>query len=341
MKKPTRCSEIQGELTMAHSGGKRLAGPIVLACDGAYAMPLATTLRSVTDANPQSWPMKFHVLCDGMSGKLRERVEKSLPEGSAEIVWMPIGLELFEGFSVSAHVSRMTYARLMIPRLFPDCAKVLYLDTDILVLDELAPLWETDLEGAVVGAVSDTIDALLKTDDPRLTRVPRVRSYFNSGILLIDLERWRSEQIPEKALEYLSRNPKTPYWDQDAINVACDGRWKNLEGRWNFQKHRRIRIADLHPEERPAIVHFVTGDKPWNANVPSLNADFYDAFRSRTAFARTPMDKCGDLVRTNWARLKRYARSTYPLRNKRRGRGDGHLLTGNGQKPAFLQNFPH
>lgn len=314
---------------------RRITGPIVLACDGAYAMPLATTLRSLAEANRKSWPLQVYVLCDGMSDELRERVVKSLPIGAVALAWIPVELELFEGFAVTAHVSRMTYARLLLPRLFPNNAgKVLFLDTDILILDDLSALWETDLGGAVAGAVSDTIDSLLKDGDPRLTTVPRVRSYFNAGIMLIDLDRWRSERISEKALEYLAENPDAPYWDQDAINVACDGRWKRLEPRWNFQNHRRTSISGLHPAERPAIVHFVTGDKPWNFNVPNLNAAFYDAFRNRTEFARTPVGRWEDFARASWARLKRFVKACCGSG----GRGHGQHAAGSTRKPVSLQS---
>ena len=305
-------------------------------------MPLATTLRSLAEANRKSWPLQVYVLCDGMSEDLRERVLKSLPVGAVELAWIPVELDLFEGFAVTAHVSRMTYARLLVPRLFQsNSGRVLFLDTDILILDDLSALWEADLEGAVAGAVSDTIDSLLKKGDPRLTRVPRVRSYFNAGIMLIDLDRWRSERISEKALEYLAANPEAPYWDQDAINVACDGRWKSLDPKWNFQNHRRTSISGLHLAERPSIVHFVTGDKPWNFNIPNLNAAFYDAFRSRTEFARRPVDRLEDFVRVSWARLKRFVKVCCGSRGKQRGRGRGQHSAGSTGEAVSLQGTQH
>ena len=61
----------------------------------------------------------------------------------------------------------MTFARFLIPNMFPESvSRVLYLDSDILVIDDLRALWQTDLEGAVLGAVEDHIDRLLKTGEP-------------------------------------------------------------------------------------------------------------------------------------------------------------------------------
>lgn len=278
----------------------------VLACDSAYAMPLATTLRSLVEANKGDWPVECHILFDDFCEAARKEVSDSLPNGAATIRWAPVSMERFREFSTMRGVSTMTFARLLIPHVFPDTVtRVLYLDTDILVLDDIMPLWETNLEGAVVGAVQDGLNWCLKAGDSRFERVPRVRNYFNAGVLLIDLARWREERVSEKALDYLERFPDSPFSDQDAINVALDGRWKQLDSRWNFQDHFARKIEKMRGHERPRIVHFVTRSKPWDASCGSVNASFYDSYRTRTKFARKRGEKCADTVTGSWYRLKR------------------------------------
>jgi lipopolysaccharide biosynthesis glycosyltransferase len=291
---------------------KQISCPIVLACDKAYAMPLATALRSAVESNKSDSPLEFHVLTDSFPKDMQKRVFDSLPAGSASINWVTIDLKPFENFTTLSHISKITYARFLIPELFPDSvSKVLYLDADILVLDDLGPLWETDLEGFVLGAVLDRWDQRIKDNNPGLERVPRVRDYFNAGVLLVDLNRWRKERISEKALQYLVHHPHSLFSDQDALNVACDGLWKRLNSRWNFHDIDEKCISTFNPHERPPIVHFAAREKPWNAVSFSLNASFYDAFRSRTHFARTPWDKLCDMTKVVWIRvksnLKRYA----------------------------------
>lgn len=284
----------------------RATCPLVFACDEGYGMPLATTLRSIVETNADSWPLEFHVLSDGISEGMRTKIINSLPVGSASMHWATVELGLFSKFSTLPHISKITYARLLIPRFLPDTvAKVLYLDADLLVLRSLDPLWEMDLEGAIVGAVSDAFwGPVLKRGGPECKNMPRVRDYFNAGVLLIDLNRWRENRVSEKALEYLAQHPQSPFSDQDALNVACNDLWKALDPRWNYQNHRDYRIADVRPDQRPWIVHFVRTTKPWIASARSYNAPFYDAFRSRTRFARTRVEKLMDLFRSNWAGLK-------------------------------------
>lgn len=303
-------SELKVNDGIVDSGG--MSPPVVLASDVAYAMPLATTLRSIAEANPKWWPLDLHVLSDGFSKDMERKVLESLPKGSATIRWIPVDVGLFQGFGMLPHTSKLTYARLLVSHVLPNAiSRALYLDTDLLVLDDLTPVWKTNLEGFVVGAVLDRWDLRIKRSDPGLEDVPRVRDYFNAGVLLLDLKRWREERISEKAFEYLVQHPQTPFADQDALNVACDGRWIKLNPRWNFHDHRGKRILDMGPEERPGVVHFVGSAKPWNTSIPNVNASLYDAVRDRTCFASTSGQKVWYMVQDGWfclkAVLRRYA----------------------------------
>jgi lipopolysaccharide biosynthesis glycosyltransferase len=283
---------------------------IAIAADGGYAMPLSTTLRSLVEANPKHWPLEVYILCDGFSPELRKKVRASLPcdgpggEDSAILRWIPIEMSRFAGFSPGeeASVSKMSYARLLVSRVIPkEVRRVLYLDADLLILEDLAPLWQTDLGGAPFAAVPDLFlqatyeakglhPATERANHFRYRGLPPVEAYLNAGVLLIDLPRWREEEISEKALDYLTRHPRSPHMDQDALNAASDKRWKKLEGKWNVQDH----YQKITPGSGPGIVHFVTKAKPWLAASRSPNAGLYDSFRKRTGFARTSFDKLSD-----------------------------------------------
>jgi lipopolysaccharide biosynthesis glycosyltransferase len=288
--------------------------PLIFASDESYAMPLATALRSTAESNRRWWPLQVMILTFDFSEHTKKKVVESLPTGAASISWIPVDLKLFDGFSTMQYISKTTYARFLIPSVVPETAsKVLYFDADLLVLSDLGALWETELGQAAVGAVRDRLDDQIKADLPCVATAPRVREYFNAGVLLIDLANWRKEKVTEKALEFLTQHPKTPFSDQDALNVACDGNWKKLDARWNFRVDE-VDIASLSAEQRPSIVHFVTSHKPWNARIPNTNASFYDAFRSRTQFARTPLERQRDIWQGNWSTFKRMLKRSPAIR---------------------------
>lgn len=271
--------------------------PIVMACDENFAMPLATALRSLVDANRRHWPIEVTVLTDGFSDVAKQRVLDSLPRGSARMNWVLIELSEYAQFTPMAYLSHMTYARFQIERHFgPEVRRVLYVDADMLVLEDLGPLAATELNGHPIAAVPDFhIDGALRrgvVPDPG--GLPDLDRYFNAGLLLIDLHEWRRQRIAARALAFLKENPKTPYADQDALNVACRNAWLELPVRWNYQDHLRTRMDSLVGAMRPAVVHFITGAKPWKPQSLSVNASFYAAYRDRTVFRRSMAQRLSD-----------------------------------------------
>jgi lipopolysaccharide biosynthesis glycosyltransferase len=286
-------------------GGTPAVCPLVLACDAAYIMPLATTLRSLAESRTTTLQtLETYVICSGVGNDLREKVAASLPAGAFDLKWVDIDVGRFDRFFTLPHLSKMTFARLLIPEIVPaDVSRVLYLDVDLLILGDLGALLAMPLDGKAMGAVHDRGDAKMKRGDPDFHNLPRVQDYFNCGVLLIDLDRWRAEHVPEKALAFLEANPRTPFGDQDALNVAMDGRWKILDPKWNFQRHAVQSIGKMGAE-RPYIAHFVMAEKPWIARMLNLNAALYDAYRSRTAFGRTPRQRRADYMTVVKTRIK-------------------------------------
>jgi lipopolysaccharide biosynthesis glycosyltransferase len=288
-----------------------MTGPIVLACDEQFAMPLATVLRSMAEASPPGTSLEVHVLSDGFREELKRKVEESIPADTIHIHWREIDLAPFSSFLPPSHISKLTYARLLIPALFPPTVvKALYMDADVLVLDDVQKLWQIYLDDDYpVGAVADGLSDRLRDGDPLLKDLPRVDSYFNAGVLLMNLKTWRSRGISERAFEYLQQNPATPFCDQDALNVACDGLWRQLDERWNFQNHYDTPLSEMANGQRPGIVHFVTKVKPWDASQLSVNASFYNDFRKKTCFARTPQQVMLDAITNAWYRIRRSLRN--------------------------------
>ena len=282
-------------LSGLNSVGSAPAGlvPIVMASDENFAMPLATSLRSLVDANRQHWPLDVTILTDGFSGAGRHRVERSLPEGAANVKWRVIEASAYDGISMASHLSRMTFARLQLADSFaPDVGRAIYLDADTLVLGDLSDLSGFDLGDATLGAVADFhLDGALRRNAVCDPGVPRVDGYFNAGMLVIDLHRWRRLNIGTRALKYLAEHPTTPYSDQDALNVVCQGAWADVGDRWNFQNHHWTRIKRLPSDKTPAIVHFITAQKPWKPSSMSPNARLYDEYRDRTMFRRGALEK--------------------------------------------------
>jgi len=284
-------------------------GPIVLSSDAAYAMPLAVTLRSIVESNIADWPLSFHILYSGIDDELRSRIESSLPRGSARVSWHHVDVSFWSNhsFTEAPHMSPMSFARIQIAdALRNHHGRALFLDSDLLVFGSLRDLWNVDLGRNHIAAVEDSGIATWKArGDPMPENFPSVSGYFNAGVMLIDLDAWREARVAERAMQYLAKQ-STPFGDQDALNAVIDGRWKSLDRRWNLQIYP---MAEPVTKTQAAIVHFVTGTKPWKFRELNHNSALYDEYRSRTEFARTLDEKGGDFLKASWARLKRLART--------------------------------
>jgi len=156
--------------------------------------------------------------------------------------------------------------------------KVIYLDSDLLVLGDLAQLWDKDITDTFLLAVQDMGEPYVSS--PRALNnfkelgIPAYYKYFNAGVMIINLNRWRAEQISRLALDYLEQNKAIiRWWDQDALNAVLAGNWSELDPRWNQIPHIfqypswKESPFDKNAYERiitdPFIIHFATSSKPW------------------------------------------------------------------------------
>src|SRR5271170_3830140 len=132
-----------------------MTSPVTIVCgaDDRFAMPLAMVLRSA--AMNCSRPLHAHVLNNDLSAKSKRRVEKASP--GATLHWVDVDPKFMADVPVGLpHLSKATYLRLAVGKLLPaDLDRMIYLDCDVLVVGDLAELWDTDLQGNIIGAVPD------------------------------------------------------------------------------------------------------------------------------------------------------------------------------------------
>lgn len=240
--------------------------------DDHLALPGAAALLSLLDTNPG---VHVHIVTDPEpnAAPLLRSIARSKGADLTIIDRAPerdhgVGRESDYGCASSA-----TYRRAFLADLLPHLDRILYLDADLIIRASLAELWSTDLAGAALGAVVDPWMATIGT-----MRAAFPDGYFNAGVLLIDLAKWRDEQVPERFVEDIRRrqqageDPRAHSHDQTPLNEALRGRWRALSPRWNFTTHLTPRLADeLAIPARdyeaiaadPAVVHFLGSHKPW------------------------------------------------------------------------------
>lgn len=254
---------------------------IVSASDERYIPGLFVTWGTLLISSPET-DFDFHLLHDGIQqtqlDDLKVRLRRISPNFSLNIY--ALDPDLFKDFPGFFFDSKMPYARLLISELL-NVKIALYIDTDLLFLRNVDEISQFNLGSCMLGVVEEW--GYNGEDDSKIffKEFPKVLNhrYFNSGLLLMDLERIRKEKILEKALLILHQYPERCKWhDQTALNVAFAGKCAYLDSHMNYQlKPGR----DLSIQEIPLIaqrkinLHYVTGTKPWIRPNHSLSHRLY------------------------------------------------------------------
>jgi lipopolysaccharide biosynthesis glycosyltransferase len=280
----TRGSAAQGQLP-----------PIVFAIDESYVRPLCVALTSLAaSCAPVLGQLRVVLVYEELSAYALQTVQRTAK--SLRLLLRAIQLPERMPDYAPSRWSSATYLRLSIPSLLSDEKFALYLDTDVLILGDLTPLLTTDLQTACVGAVRDSLSPTVGQSVLPGWKELGMREgseYFNAGVMLINLEAWREQQVAARCRDLLLAYPQyITHPDQDALNYVLRDSWVRLDSLWNvfaasaLEKIGWLDFSDdgsrarrLHDDEgRARILHYA-GPKPWEPGYPESYAlDIYQSF---------------------------------------------------------------
>jgi lipopolysaccharide biosynthesis glycosyltransferase len=278
---------------------------VLTLADNSYAMPLAVMGRSLLENHRSGRSLLLKVIDGGISPANREHIEKSWRGATtcpASWEWVAPVFGKARTLPVWGRVPALTYARLFLDSYFEPAGfepagdgRVILLDSDTLVLADLAELQDSTLDEAVMGACVDPFIPTISSIDglPRVIRshLPDDTPYFNAGIMVADLRRWREERVGERTLEYIEReHRRLRQYDQDALNAVLAGRWKKLDGSWNTQP-RTPNALGIPLPPNPRIVHFSGSLKPWQYDGGTEPDRLFREYLQRTDWAAYVMPR--------------------------------------------------
>lgn len=287
--------------------------PLFVGCavDRRFITPLAAMIRSLLmNRNPER-PIEFYLFALDLQIPDRERLEATATGEGVSIVWVHPDHARLQGLPSAPSLS--LYYRLLVGNALPESiSKVIWLDADLLILRDLGELWNVDMGDNAVLAVQDMaipyVSCALGLGEWRALGLPADAPYFNSGVLVIDLNIWRREDIGARAIRYLrSRKRNIALFDQEALNVIVSGRWGALDPRWNiiaslagrrFQRNPHLSAeVDRRLQEDPWILHFAGYWKPWILPRGRHPYDLYFHYLDQTAWSgwRPPASLPGGL----------------------------------------------
>lgn len=261
---------------------------IDLACatEERYALPLAVMLYTAASHLHPASLLRVWVIDGGIRSRSKRKLQRALHRGNAraQIHWLQPQAEPYASIPGKGHLSKECFYRLMLPDLLPDLEKLIYLDCDVMVHADLTELWQQfDAAEPVAVKAVQGYGAPYASSERGIPHFERYgiagdNPFFNSGVMCMNLRRWRELRVSERALE-LATGPTYEDlidMDQTALNILLHDCWQRLHPSWNvmhpiyywerwMESEHKQEIGPLVDEliSRPRILHFTGASKPW------------------------------------------------------------------------------
>ena len=256
---------------------------IVLAADNAYLVQLETTIKSILCHNTE---VDFYILNSDIAPEWFKLLGRKMEVVNSTIHNVHLNKELFEGYKTGPHLNYASYFRFFATEVV-DSDRALYLDSDIIVTGDLTSLFKIDFKGHYIGAVDDVY------------AYEGRKSGFNSGVLLMDVAKWKEHSIVNRLLELAAeKNQAVHLGDQSILNIYFEDNWLALDKTYNYMVGVDIyhlgQECERLDDNPPVIVHYASHDKPWNTYSISRLRELWWTYRDldwlEIAFKRSSLN---------------------------------------------------
>ncbi len=275
-----------------------------------YAKHLAASLCSLCENNKSSPSITFYIISCGISDISKEKIKNLAERYGRDAVFFEIGdvRDAIEGELDTKGFDVSVLARLLVGRYLTcdSVERILYLDCDTIVIDDISEFYNTDMENFILAGVPEPV--VTKSRRPVLG-MAACDDYYNSGVLLFNMKLWREQRCEERVLSYFLENmDKLVATDQDAINACFVGRIKSVAPKYNFGSYNFYypykllkKLSGAAPyvtkeayedsKKHPAIIHYLGEERPWRAGNTHPQKAEYKRYLALTDWKDEPDEK--------------------------------------------------
>ena len=247
---------------------------VAFTIDKNYPIFTQIVIFSILENNLSKNHYNFYIVENNMTKRQKTEMQKFVEERGHSILFIHTstdkidkGINVYKNKFIDGRITRIGMARLLLPEILPKSVhRVIYLDSDVIVSDDIAKLYNTDLKNNPIGMVYD-IYSIIVYNNP---------GYYNSGVILMDIDKCREEKITEEIIAYfhkkmymfLGERPVYLGADQDLLNIVLKNRTTTLPFKWN------ILTNEYGPSlKNPnGIFHYIGPLKPWRFEKKTKNA---------------------------------------------------------------------
>ncbi len=244
--------------------GKKAEIPIFFACDEGFVKYTMVSMKSIMENADRSRKYHIYILHMGITEATQAKVLAMADEEfTIDFVDVTDKMKsIADKLPIRDYYSNTTYFRLFIPDMFPQYRKALYIDSDTIVVGNIAELYDHKLGKLYAGVCPDRVVAqtdILGDYVEKVLGVKRTR-YFNAGVMLMNCSQFRENHLLDEFLEMLHVYLFVVAQDQDYLNLICKNQVLYMEPKWNAQVFGELAC----PEEEVGLFHFNMAAKPWH-----------------------------------------------------------------------------
>lgn len=276
-----------------------------------YVQHMAVLVASLLYYSPRS-TFIFHVLTKSISDEniSKLRLMEEWYNHRCQFKIHLVDSKRFNAYPLPLeHITQEMYYRFLLPNLLADEARTIYMDVDILAKKDITPLWEYDLQGAWLGGVADPkSDSKFPDYQKRIGLIPH-STYFNSGVLLMDLEQLRQINFEVKCMNRVAElNTRLAWPDQDVINLIAAEKILPLPTYFNYMP-----LCKVEHKRDIVLQHYASfTTKPWCYIWNNTSRFPYFRFLLKTPFKN-------NAPKFIWNHIKGFFWYTYTKNNTTRG----------------------
>lgn len=291
--------------------------PIFFACNRNYLPVFSVAFQSLISTSYDKNNYDVWLLISDISEQDKEsllgmiRAHKNISLRFLDFKYF-IPQDIQKKLYLSRYISLEAYYRIFIPEIFTCYNKLLWLDSDIVIKQDIADLYHIDIKNNWV-AMAPNIWTIYAADNNicpegismsfkdyilKFLKMTDYNHYCNDGIMIMNAKQLRQNQFSAKCMEALERIKSPNYWDQDLINIVCEEHHYSLPLEWNhvwyLQDYSFLEgkisqeLYDAYDKARyfPKIIHYAGNIKPWITPDKWLSDDFWAEAR-KTPFYST------------------------------------------------------
>ncbi len=259
---------------------------ICYSLDSAYVEQLAVSIASILKNADVNENINFYILDGGLTKKDKKEIESLKNIKNFNIEYLSVNINDFSDYPLlkkdnidykDYHVTLPTYFRFKLPTLLNSLSKVLYLDCDVIINNSLKGIFDANIDNYAVAMVLDA-------DSTKESKRLGLKKYFNAGVMLLNLDFWRKNNLELSLLDYAKKNKSKILWqDQDIVNSVLSENIKELSNIWNYQ-YLQYENVDSSKLDKAVIFHLAGRFKPWLIPFEHFIYDLYYYYLDFTPF---------------------------------------------------------